>query len=193
MPSEFTIDTPLQAFYIQDMLRNAEAVQRCNTRLKSLFEPIGNICSPESYSKTQRREILDEIQSLVTFAGGLARYFWPARKAHEARGAYLRTTLGLDDSSPLANKDLRNAMEHFDERLDKYLRVGMWGYVVTDYVGSSHSEIDKPTHVLRAFYVDAQTFVLLNEEFELAGLVREVMRLCAQLRRFDRCGGAFDS
>jgi len=39
---------------------------------------------------------------------------WPARPQYEARGAHLRTALGVNDNSPLRARDLHNALERLD-------------------------------------------------------------------------------
>lgn len=68
------------------------------------------------------REIVDGIQALVTQGAALSRYFWPARNnaLHNARAAQLRQGLQVREDSPLRNRNLRNHLEHFDERLDLF-------------------------------------------------------------------------
>ncbi|WP_368198610.1 hypothetical protein [Aeromonas sp. R7-4] len=38
---------------------------------------------------------------------------------HQKRATFLRRVFGVDEKSPLYDKKLRNAIEHFDERLGK--------------------------------------------------------------------------
>lgn len=39
----------------------------------------------------------------------------------QARGKRLRERFGIQEGSPLQSRELRNALEHFDERLDDFL------------------------------------------------------------------------
>jgi len=63
---------------------------------------ISKLCWPSETKK--RRETPDETQFRIK------------------RGLELRQSLGLTDSSPLQNKELRNSFEHIDERLDVWAR-----------------------------------------------------------------------
>jgi hypothetical protein len=74
--------------------------------------------------------ILDELQNLLVQAAAVSRYFWPSRNAHAWRGAQLRNAFALSDDSPLRSRELRNSIEHFDERLDLFLAGGVTGHVL---------------------------------------------------------------
>jgi len=55
----------------------------------------------------------------------ISKVFWPARSAREdtvQRCAHLRRELNIADDSMLRSRKARDAMEHFDERLDKWYR-----------------------------------------------------------------------
>jgi hypothetical protein len=69
---------------------------------------------------------------LTLGAAALSRYFWPTTTGNKKkqaeqlemrrmRGEKLRDIFKVTDDSPLCNRDLRNAWEHFDEKLDTYL------------------------------------------------------------------------
>lgn len=60
---------------------------------------------------------------VVGHAAALSRYFWPSpsggkkpqlQNLKQKRGEFLRNVFKLDEHSPLHNRDLRNAWEHFD-------------------------------------------------------------------------------
>ncbi|MBL7406354.1 hypothetical protein INQ30_29005, partial [Escherichia coli] len=70
--------------------------------------------------------IFATVQEALTHAGALSRFFWPVKKDSllaAARGEKLREAFALTDASPLKWRRLRNAFEHFDEDLDRYLIV----------------------------------------------------------------------
>lgn len=73
--------------------------------------------------------------AMQTFLGAcaiLSKLCWPSdtkgkgespkEKFRNERGQELRQSLGLTDSSPLENKEVRNSFEHIDERLDVWAR-----------------------------------------------------------------------
>jgi hypothetical protein len=60
------------------------------------------------------------VQALLIAAGNVSKVLWPVKPASSARGEHLRRTLEVADDSPLANRDLRNHFEHFDERLEDW-------------------------------------------------------------------------
>ena len=88
------------------------------------------------YDQLKKEDVIPEylislVQEAVGHAAALSRYFWPSpigRKNQKnfqllksKRGEKLRESFELNEKSPLYNRDLRNAWEHFDERLDQYL------------------------------------------------------------------------
>lgn len=63
-------------------------------------------------------------QSLLGAAANVSKALWGGgrgQKAIEARRTPLRVSLAVEDDSPLKLKDLRNHLEHFDERLEEWL------------------------------------------------------------------------
>lgn len=60
------------------------------------------------------------IQNFLTAAANISKTLWGAgRKGADARSV-LRQSLKVKEGSPLASTDLRNHLEHFDERLDRW-------------------------------------------------------------------------
>jgi hypothetical protein len=62
------------------------------------------------------------LQTFLTFAGNVSKLLWPVKKANK-RGADLRRELGVDGLA-LECRELRNHLEHFDERIDVWLESG---------------------------------------------------------------------
>jgi hypothetical protein len=70
----------------------------------------------------ERRElqtVFDHIRLALQFSSNVSKIFWPHRNAAE-RGTRLRTLAGLPERHPLADRRLRNHIEHMDERLDEW-------------------------------------------------------------------------
>jgi hypothetical protein len=121
--------------------------------------------------------VVANVQDALTHIGELSRIFWPARDngISIARGEQLRIAFGLDESSPLKERDLRNALEHFDERLDSYLANSPAGQLITDPIVAPVEAISEPMRIFRMVDPVSSTFVVLDERYEF-GLLREVTR-----------------
>lgn len=58
-------------------------------------------------------------------------------------------------------------MEHFDEKLDDYLRDGIAGDLLSEYVGPLPVPDGVPLHLFRAYYLDAGLFEMLGKRYEI--------------------------
>lgn len=129
------------------------------------------------------RIILDGVQTLALQAAALLRYQWPARtkKVHLLRAARLRSGLGISEDSCLSNRELRNALEHVDERLDEFCRTHVAVDILATYVGPLGEQHEVPSHLFRAYYADIDVFEVLGERFEMAPILEEVEELHERL------------
>jgi hypothetical protein len=101
-----------EAFYIFSILYSADRADRAFRR----FE--------EHNAKGRSAMIItSSVHEALGHSAALSRFFWPSRDrgVAKARALRLRQAFNLDDNSPLKNRRLRDALEHFDERLDRYL------------------------------------------------------------------------
>ncbi len=132
------------------------------------------------------------IQEAVGHAAALSRYFWPSPfspknkpqllKLKQKRGEYLRNKFGLDDNSPLYNRDLRNAWEHFDERLDVYLIEKVSGMFFPMSQVGSHLEADSPINrVFKLLDPEEECLVLMGDKYFFAPIRDEVVRIWGHL------------
>jgi hypothetical protein len=182
---------PHEAFYIQSMLFNSTSAVRSILRLESIFEKLPAKPSEADLEPLPVKVILHDLQNMVTQAGALSRYFWPVRKKHKARGKLLRDTFVLGEDSPIFNRDLRNAMEHFDERIDIYFPQNIVGCFFPEYVGFKPDDDGVPGHFFRAYFMDTGEFRLLDEEFLMQPLADELFFIHRHLELMDRAGGRF--
>jgi len=138
--------------------------------------------------------VLNHLQNAIIHAGAVSRHFWPtkgkgaAARKTQARGALLRRQCEIKDDSPLADRRLRNAIEHFDERLDAYLANGIVGIILPHYVGQSIEQSGIPGHIFRAFYTDSLVFEIIGERYEIPPLIDELQRLEGALEAKNRGG-----
>jgi hypothetical protein len=183
-----SIWTPYQVFYIHSMLFNSASAMQSLTEIDAIFRKIFSTPTVDPDDVPTKR-ILDNLQNLVLQAASLSRYFWPVRKGHENRGSVLRDAFSINETSPMFDRSLRNALEHFDERLDNYLASGIVGYVFPEYVGPAPADNDVPGHFFRAYFFDRGIFRLLGEEFSIEPLAAEMQSIHEKLSRMDQQGG----
>jgi len=175
----FEIWPPYEAFYIEAMLFSTmSALKSVRTANRSLDRSNEWASNPELRA-LDRDLILGNIQNIVSCGAALSRYFWPARKGqlHTARARRLRSSLGVTDASPLRNRDLRNLIEHFDEKLDVYLSEGIVGNIFPAHVGNRPESPEISVHLFRAYYTEIAVFDVLGHQFEIKPIVAEIARL----------------
>lgn len=156
-----------EAFYIQSIIYAAG-------RADEAFN-----CFKEEVSGPQSEAIIvATIQEALTHAGALSRFFWPPQKAGKlgvSRGQRLCKAFSLDDSSPLRNRDLRNAFEHFDENLDQFLLQNDSGYFFPGpMVGEHILADDEIGHIFRLVDPTQGICVLLGQKFKFFPIHTEV-------------------
>lgn len=166
---------PHEAFYIDTMLFNTTAAATSVDAVAGTLEAVerGELARGDMDADA----FLNHLQNIVLQGASLSRFFWPVRPGHEGRGEHLRTSLGVTDASQLKNRDLRNALEHFDERLDRYLQANVVGYILPRYVGPTLESDGVPSHLFRAYFFDRGVFSLLGQEYEMQPLVDEIGRI----------------
>lgn len=71
----------------------------------------------------------------------------------------------MKDDDPLNNRELRNALEHFDERLDDFVLRKTTGEFVPDYFGPKLGNKQGVRHFMRSYFVDTDEFTVLGEVF----------------------------
>lgn len=184
-----TIWPPYEAFYISGMLFNAQSAMRSVTQINAVMHAVLENRSEDPLSALPVSHLLNELQNFVVQAAALSRYFWPSRPAHAWRGRQLRAAFGVSDDSPLRSRELRNALEHFDEHLDRYLENGVVGQILPEYVGPLIEPPGVALHLFRAYYVDTGLFELLGKRYEIQPLATEVGMIYKQLDTMDGLGG----
>ena len=133
--------------------------------------------------------LVSSVQEGVIHAAAVSRYFWPSPMGKKSepefnrmktlRGDKLRTAFSIDSSSPLHNRDLRNAWEHFDERIDKYFLEVTAGEFFPDPLVGSHTHADSSfQHFLKLLDTEAHCLVLLGVKYfyeEIRSAVHDVL------------------
>ncbi|AGN88239.1 hypothetical protein [Enterobacter sp. R4-368] len=183
------IFTPYEAFYIHSLLY-------CSGRCLESFN---------RYEGLKNKEVLPEYlisitQEAVGHAAALSRFFWPSPQGKKtqpnvqrlkfSRGERLRTAFDLDENSALFNRDLRNAWEHFDERLDLFLLEKDSGIFFPECRLGSHMEADEQgNHIFKLLDPNSECLVLMGAKYFFTPIRDEVSRIHKLCLQFDENGG----
>ncbi|MEP3198213.1 MAG: hypothetical protein ABJO57_10110 [Lentilitoribacter sp.] len=171
---------PLEAFYIASIQYSAERAMDAFLRYQ--------VCISAS---SHPASIVSTMHEALGHAAALSRFFWPARKdrLYVMRSEKLRTAFNIDESSALKDREIRNALEHFDERLDEFLFQEQAGYFFPTAIVDSHEIADEPTtKIFKLVDPDAGICVILNEKFDFSKVRDEITRILELANQFDANG-----
>ncbi len=89
------------------------------TLANQAIEDMGGLLTA-AYMGTQAPRFWYCLQAFLAAAANISKLLWPSGRGDTERGRELRAFLGIEDDSPLRARDLRNDIEHMDERLDAW-------------------------------------------------------------------------
>jgi hypothetical protein len=174
---------PYEAFYLEGMLFCTDAGLRAADEVRAALD-FGAQHKPDSSEWYEASlAIVNGVQALALNAAAISRYLWPSGKdgARAARGERLREGLHVADDSPLKNREPRNHLEHFDERLDDFCNTLVAGHILPTYVGPLGPDPEVPTYLFRAYYTDVGVFEILGKRFEMQPLLDALKELHERL------------
>jgi len=118
------------------------------------------------------------VQNLLTATANIAKATWGSGGKLTDERRVLRESLSIGDESPIANVDLRNHLEHYDERLDRWFRTSQHRNHA-DYMIGPPAMISgvEPTDVFRHFDPDSGDVIFWGEHYNLSQLVEAVTTL----------------
>jgi hypothetical protein len=172
-----SIHPPYRAFYRASIGFCLESATRSIEAIADLMQRGAAPPTGQRLRDADPEAVLNELQNIIVQGAAVSRYFWPVRNKYAARGETLRLMYKVTDESPLRSRELRNAIEHFDERLDDYLAEGIVGNIYPAYLGRERKSNGVPEHFFRAYFVDTGVFQLLEHRFEIDPLSKELWRL----------------
>lgn len=171
------IHPPYRILYNLSIGFCTNSAMRSIQAMADLMEALGDENSSLRLTDIDTESVLNELQNIVLQGAAVSRYFWPIRNGHEKRGKALRNQYGITDESPLRSRELRNLIEHFDERLDNYLSKGIVGNIIPHYLGREPPPSQVKRHFFRAYFLDSGVFEMLGQRYEIDPLSRELWRI----------------
>lgn len=175
--ADCTIFPPYKAFYFESMLFNSRHAVNSIGYLHKILSKLYEDNNDESHNGFYDERILNHAQNIIVQGAALSKYFWPIDAKYKKRGAWLRDLFSVDDQNPLKDRNVRDAIEHFDEKLDRYLKNGIVGFIFPRYVGISIEADGPKSHLFRAYYTDTGVFEVLGRKIEVTPLANEIIRI----------------
>lgn len=167
-----------QIFYYYSVLYTAE----CSIRAFGYYEYLLTL------NDVDEIQLVGAVQEAIGHAGALAFYFWNKGNTRQPkeiqeyikqRSEFLKNEFGLNDSSPLKNRSLRNTFEHFDEKIDIGLLNTLAGTFYPMPVIQSHLTIEEEQvgKYFKLLDIEEKCLVLLNEKFFFEDIQKEVEKI----------------
>ena len=126
-------------------------------------------------------QIVSDLQGFAIAVGILSDLFFPTSKGDSKRGELLRELYGVAESSPLIGADVqvRHALVHIDERLDRWLEERIGKPVGPLSIEPWEGEPPPMASASFARIVDNVNWrlLVLGEEMDFMPLLREVGRI----------------
>jgi hypothetical protein len=132
-------------------------------------------------SPVNRDQVWLSVRGVLACAASVAKLLWPNPRDKDRwkelreRGKYLRHLLGMDKSSPLYQRAVRDGFEHIDERLDPWFKKG--DNYVDLVIGPLEPEFLAHVTVLRHFDPATGTIRVLDETANLNEIVHALSEL----------------
>ncbi|MFD1874477.1 hypothetical protein [Hymenobacter bucti] len=189
-----------ESFYICELELQSELAKgeyRAIGRMLSMLRTLRPDDGPQY--KWTFNDVFGRVHSFLTHASNISKMFWPMvssdapKKPQKLaiwqrttnRGQHLRSLYNIEATSPLASRDLRNHLEHFDERLDAFFAEistpGVSPVIIGDMNLGPMSAYSGPTEFkLRNFDPDIQDFHFRGELFNLRVIADEVRKVHQQ-------------
>lgn len=115
-------------------------------------------------------------QSMLSCTANISKYLW-GRKYGEDR-ELIRKLLDIQDDSPLKDRQVRNHIEHFDERLLQWEKRIQDDEIYTDAgIGTEDSYNDYTYTPFRYYAMDTNIIYFKDLKFDINNMVVEIRRV----------------
>ncbi|WP_155806002.1 hypothetical protein [Erythrobacter litoralis] len=122
------------------------------------------------------------LHDAINHCAAVSRFFWPSPKAGAVaryRGEKLRELYKIDDASPLNDRNLRNSLEHHDERIDRWIAFDPVGPIIPGPIFASHTITDEQLgHAFKVIDRDEEVYVVMGKKFKYAPLSHAIAEIC---------------
>ena len=139
---------------------------------------------------TPNSEVFRALHSFLTHCANISRLLFPGQQKNnhaQCRGMMLCDALDVDENSPIADRSLRNHLEHYDERLDRWARSASKSATVSFATDNIHPKgmgaNVPPESTFRTYLTDSREFFFVGHTYELVPLASEVRRILEAVQK----------
>lgn len=119
------------------------------------------------------------IQGLLVAVANVSKLLWPDKRGNAQRGKELRKRLSIGENHPFKSRDMGNAFEHSDQRLDSWVASAERGFHVGSmYIESGSGALDE-SRFGRHFDRDTGVVTFNRQKYDL-GLAADEARILGQ-------------
>lgn len=130
-----------------------------------------------------------DIQNILVSAANISKLLWPNNNKKKSdviraitaeRGSSLRKIFDINEDSILKSKRVRNAFEHYDEKLDEWQIESKNHIYIDSNIGNKNSikiDTDQPTAYMRNFDPESKVLTFRDEEYDTLKIATEIFRL----------------
>jgi hypothetical protein len=123
------------------------------------------------------------LHSTVSGLGNISKVFFPARSQSEARCAHMRTLFGVGDNSLLGARDVRNGLEHFDERIDRWAATSQRHNFADRIVMPPGAIVGlDPSYFARSFDPSSTVISVFGDSVDLKAVIAEVQAIVGRVQ-----------
>jgi hypothetical protein len=123
-------------------------------------------------------EVWKHLQTILMGGANLSKMFWGSAKGSQAERTPLRQSLGVNDDSPLHDRQLRNDFEHFDERVEKWFAKSEERNYVGRTIGPPGMIVGiKGSELFRQFDPSTGRVAFWDHEVSVRDIYAEVQRI----------------
>ncbi len=173
-----------EAFYIQYIFSKGFLCLQA-------FKKFENLCLQKD-ALEKHEEIFEALHTALSHCAAISRFFWPSRdgilKLHEERGKKLRDAFRISDESPIKHRKLRDAIEHFDEKLDEYLLSHEMETTIMLFVTDNMPASEDNAIILRHINIYNCEVSILGEVYSYGEITSEIFRITELAKKFSSQG-----
>lgn len=134
------------------------------------------------------------LHNTFTALGNISKILFP-KKGYEARGAKLRSILNVGNNSQFhfntsrnVVRKYRNILEHYDEKFESWFKESYSGTIIDNNVGDKEiiPMIRKDAKCLRHYDNIRNTFIFLDEEYDIKPVINETRQIYERIRKIKK-------
>ncbi len=123
-------------------------------------------------------EVWCSIQSILVATGNVSKILWPISKKSQERGEKLRELLCIDENNIIADRNLRNHFEHYDERIEGLFESqSSVSYIDLAFNPFKPEKWENPKYYQRAYNQVDRILTFRNETLDLNEILGTLERI----------------